>query len=141
MGVDRFRGEVAEHGCIGEHFWIVGGTPHGTTWMIDRDPATLLEVIDRLPGSLYGWVIDQTMAALDDPLRTIKDASAREGAPDTDEDAMDEKEFAEVRELVLELMRLVHASDVVAARLGLDGQAGGLGGKAALEGIRSSAAA
>lgn len=61
---DRYASEVAEHICNGERVWIASGTAVGTTWTIDKDPATLLEILGHLPGALYDRVIKQTMTAL-----------------------------------------------------------------------------
>lgn len=110
---DRFASEVAEHVCTAERVWIARGTQHGTSWLIDDEPVTLLEVIDHLPGALYHWVAEQTMTALnaaapprDSPL-----------AITSDNDLDDPPGFAEIRQLMLEVLRLAHAGDALQAHL------------------------
>lgn len=103
----RFAGEVAEHVCDGERFWIARGTEHGTSWQIDSEPATLFEILERLPGSHYEWAIGQTMAALGDAARALAH----------DVPTMPAADFAEIRELTVEVLRLAHASDAIAAHL------------------------
>ena len=141
-GTDTFAGEVAEHRCNGEHVWIARETPDGMTWMIDQDPATLLEVIDRLPGGLYDWVFEQTLGAVGTRLRPSDGSVAPELAigRDDDELLMDGREFAAVHDLLVELLRLVHASDVLAARLGLDAAGSEPGELTALARVWSAAA-
>jgi len=87
-GTDTFAGEVAEHRCNGEHVWIARETPDGMTWMIDQDPATLLEVIDRLPGGLYDWVFEQTLGAVGTRLRPSDGSVAPELAIGRDDDEL-----------------------------------------------------
>lgn len=141
-GAETFAGEVAEHRCSGEHVWIARETSDGMTWMVDHDPASLLEVIDRLPGGLYDWVVEQTLAALRSPLR----ASDARAAPelgigrDDDELLMDGRQLAAVQDLLVELLRLVHVSDVLAARLGLDAADSEPGDPTALARVRAAAA-
>jgi len=111
--------------------------------MVGSEPVTLLALIDRLPATLYDWVIEQTLVALDVGLRPSEARGALETVTGGDEDSpvVDGKRLAEVRDLLVELVRLVHASDVVAARLGLDGPASGRADQTALERVRSSVAA
>ncbi len=112
---DRYASEVAEHTCTGERVWIARGTHDGTSWLIDDEPVTLLEVIDHLPGALYHWAAEQTMTALNDaappasenPLTTIT----------ADDDSDDPPGFAEIRQLMLEVLRLAHAGDALQAHL------------------------
>jgi hypothetical protein len=49
----RYATEVAEHVCNGERSWIARATPADTSWLIDDELATLLEILDRLPAALY----------------------------------------------------------------------------------------
>jgi SEC-C motif len=109
-GHERYASEIAEHICNGERIWIARGTPAGTSWLIDDDLATLLEVLDRLPGAHYHWVIEQTMTALGDAARAASD-DPRELTTD------DTPGFDEIRRLMLEFLRLAHASDALAAHL------------------------
>lgn len=44
--------------------------------VIDQDPVTLLEVIDRVPGDLYDWVFEQTLAAVRSRLRPSDERAA-----------------------------------------------------------------
>lgn len=116
-GRERHAGEVAEHLCSGERVWIARGTDAGTSWLIDADPVTLLEVLDHLPGALYGWVIEQTITALE------QGAPADEGAaPISSADAGPDEVLidSEIRQLMLEILRLAHASDALAAHLRLN---------------------
>ena len=105
---DRHASEIAEHVCNGERVWIARGTEHGTSWLIDDEPVTLLEVLDRLPGALYHWIAQQTMTALNAAAPTAGDSPP----PITnDDDPDDPPGFAEIRELMSEVIRLAHASD------------------------------
>jgi SEC-C motif len=102
----RYGSELAEHLCTGERVWIARGTIDGTTWLIDDDPITLLAVLDHLPPAHYHWAIEQTMTALDD------------AAPDEDEPEDPDREIpSEIRQLMLEVLALAHASDALDARL------------------------
>ncbi|MGO8906668.1 MAG: SEC-C domain-containing protein [Solirubrobacteraceae bacterium] len=101
----RYAGELAEHLCSGERFWIARGTAAGTSWMIDDEPASLFHILDRLPGALYTWVAEQTMTALNDAAPAFKG--------DT-HDSTDEDEgpiLGEIHELMREVMSLAHAGD------------------------------
>jgi hypothetical protein len=111
---DRYASEVAEHVCTAERVWIARGTDHGTTWLIDDEPATLLEVFDRLPGALYHWVAEQTMTTLNAAAPPVDCSS-----PETTHDADSEypPHFAEIRELISEVIRLAHAGDAMQAHL------------------------
>ena len=103
----RYGSEVAEHLCTGERVWIARGTIDGTTWLIDDDPVTLLGVLDHLPAAHYHWAIEQTMTALDD------------AAPDDDtvDEDPDREIPPEIRQLMLEVLALAHASDTLDTRL------------------------
>lgn len=101
----RYGSEVAEHICTSERVWIARGTIDGTTWLIDDDPVTLLAVLDHLPAAHYHWAIEQTMTALDD------------AAPNEDHPEADREIPAEIRQLMLEVLALAHASDALDARL------------------------
>ena len=105
----RFASEVAEHICLAERIWIARGTDYGTSWLIDHEPVTLIEIIDHLPGALYHWVAEQTMTALNA-------AAPPADAPmiTTDEDPPG---FVEIRQLMSEVIRLAHASDALHAHL------------------------
>lgn len=111
---ERYASEVAEHICNGEHVWIAHETPTGTSWVIDQDPATLLEVLDHLPGALYHWVIEQTMTALNDAAPELSD-DTREPAADHNPD--ETHVLGEIHDLMLEVLRLAHASDALEAHL------------------------
>lgn len=110
-GHERYAGEVAEHICNGERVWIARATPYGTSWLIGSEPATLLEVLEHLPGGLYDWVIEQTMAALNDAARPSGDGAP---APTADDEALVP---SEIHHLMLEVLRLAHASDALEAHL------------------------
>jgi SEC-C motif len=101
----RYGSELAEHICTGGRVWIARGTIEGTTWLIDDDPVTLLAVLDHLPAAHYHWTIEQTMTALDD------------AAPDGVEEDPDREIPPEIRQLMLEVLALAHASDALDARL------------------------
>ena len=107
----RFASEVAEHICTGERVWIARDTPTGTSWQTNEDPATLLEILDRLPGAHYHRVIQQTMTALND--------AAPAYSEDTDEPAAEHhvpdetRVLGEIHDLMLEAPRLAHASDAL----------------------------
>jgi hypothetical protein len=107
VGHERYASEVAEHVCNGERVWIARDTPHGTSWLIGEDPVTLLEVLDHLPGAHYHWVIEQTMTALND------------SAPTTGHDTNPDETLVlgEIHYLMLEVLRLAHASDALEAHL------------------------
>ena len=115
-GHERYASEVAEHVCDGERVWIARGTPHGTSWLIGEDPVTLLEVLDHLPGALYDWVIEQTMTALGAAApaneNTTRTATADNGLDET-------LVLGEIHYLMLEVLRLAHASDALEAHLPL----------------------
>jgi hypothetical protein len=113
-GHERYAGEVAEHICNGERVWIARGTPAGTSWLIGDEPATLLEVLDQLPGALYHWVIEQTMTALNDAAPASSDDAPR---PTADHDPDDTLVLGEIHQLMLEVLRLAHASDALEAHL------------------------
>jgi hypothetical protein len=103
----RYASEVAEHICTGERVWIARGTIDGTTWLIDEDPVTLLAVLDHLPAAHYHWAIEQTMTALGDA-----------ASPDDQATEDPDREIpAEIRQLMLELLQLAHASDALDAHL------------------------
>ena len=106
-GHERYASEVAEHVCNGERVWIARDTPHGTSWLIGEDPVTLLEVLDHLPGAHYHWVIEQTMTAL------------HNSAPTTEHDTNPDETLVlgEIHYLMLEVLRLAHASDALEAHL------------------------
>jgi hypothetical protein len=104
----RYASEVAEHLCTGERVWIAPGTIDGTTWLIDEDPVTLLAVLDHLPAAHYHWAIEQTMTALSD------------AAPDDNEQTTEDPDRPippEIRQLMLEVLALAHASDALDAHL------------------------
>lgn len=109
---DRYASEVAEHTCTGERVWIARGTDYGTSWLIDDEPVTLLEVIDQLPGALYHWVAEQTMSVLN-----AAAPPASENPTTATDDADYPPGFAEIRQLTLEVLRLAHASDALQAHL------------------------
>lgn len=110
----RHASEVAEHICAGERVWIARDTQYATSWMIDDQPVTLFEVIDHLPGALYHWMASQTMTALN---------AAAPPANDTPLTTTDEQDdgypsgFAEIRQLMGEVLRLAHASDAIQEHL------------------------
>lgn len=108
---ERYASELAEHICTGERVWIARGTPHRTSWLIDEDPVTLLEVLDRLPAAHYHWVIEQTITALNDAAPAPNEAD-RPAADDPDQPVL-----GEIHQLMLEVLRLAHASDALEARL------------------------
>jgi len=102
----RYGSELAEHLCTGERVWIARGTIDGTTWLIDDDPVTLLAVLDHLPPAHYHWAIEQTMTALDD------------AAPGEDQPEDPDREIlSEIRQLMLEVLALAHASDALDTRI------------------------
>lgn len=111
---DRHASEVAEHVCNGERVWIARDTEHGTSWLIDDEPVTLLEALDRLPGALYHWVAEQTMTALN---AAAPPATDNPPAITDNDDPADPPHFAEIRELMSEVIRLAHASDAMQAHL------------------------
>lgn len=106
----RYASEIAEHICNGERVWIARETPTGTSWVIDQDPVTLLEVLDRLPGAHYHWVIEQTMTALNDaaPSDDTREPAAEHNLDET-------RVLGEIHDLMLEVLRLAHASDALEA--------------------------
>lgn len=111
---ERYASEVAEHICNGERVWIARHTPAGTSWLINENPATLLEVLDHLPGAHYHWVIEQTMTALNDAAPAPDD----EASPPAGDDNPDETlVLGEIHQLMLEVLRLAHASDALEAHL------------------------
>lgn len=111
---ERYASEVAEHICNGERVWIARGTPAGTSWLIDEDPVTLLEVLDHLPAAHCHWVIEQTMTALNDSAPAASDDAP---APTTPDDPNDTPILGEIHQLMLEVLRLAHASDALEAHL------------------------
>lgn len=113
-GHERYASEVAEHICNGERVWIARGTSAGTSWLIDENPVTLLEVLDHLPAALYHWVIEQTMTALNDAAPTATDDAP---TPPTTNDPDDTPVLGEIHQLMLEVLRLAHASDALEAHL------------------------
>jgi hypothetical protein len=115
-GHEKYASEVAEHICTGERVWIARSTPHGTSWLIDEHPVTLLEVLDRLPAAHYHWVIDQTMTALNDAAPASGDYA---DAP-ADEDPDETPALSEIHQLMLELLKLAHASDTLERHLPLN---------------------
>jgi hypothetical protein len=108
---ERYASELAEHICAGERVWIARGTPDGTSWMIDENTVTLLEVLDHLPGAHYQWVIAQTMTALNAAAPT--DDTAETDNPDD----LDTPILGEVHQLMIEVLKLAHASDELTAQL------------------------
>jgi hypothetical protein len=114
-GHERYASEVAEHVCDGERVWIARGTPHGTSWLIGEDPVTLLEVLDHLPGAHYNWVIEQTMTALNDGA-----PAAEHSTPGPNADPDETLVLGEIHYLMLEALRLAHASDALEAHLPLN---------------------
>ena len=102
----RYGSELAEHLCTGERVWIARGTIDGTTWLIDDDPVTLLAVLDHLPPAHHHGAIEQTMTALDD------------AAPGEDQPEDPDREIlSEIRQLMLEVLALAHASDALDTRI------------------------
>jgi hypothetical protein len=93
----------------GERFWIAHGADAGTSWQIDDQPASLMAILDRIHGAHYHWVIEQTMNALND------------AAPADDQPVADPDGEAlvpiEIHQLMLEVLRLAHASDALEAQL------------------------
>jgi hypothetical protein len=108
-GHDRHASQVAEHVCNGERFWIARATDAGTSWQINDEPATLMEILDHIHGAHYHWIIEQTMNALNDAAPPAEDATA-----DPDSDALVP---IEIHQLMLEVLRLAHASDALEAHL------------------------
>lgn len=106
-----FASQVAEHACNGERLWIAKDSPFGMSWKIGEDYASLLEVIDRIPGSMFDWAIDQTLAALGEAAPTDQEYELFNAADIETEER--------VLGLLTEFLRLAHISDVVADRLGL----------------------
>lgn len=104
----RYASELAEHICTGERVWIARGTADGTSWMIDENTVTLLEVLDHLPGAHYHWVIAQTMTALHDAAPTDENA---------EDDDLDTPILGEIHQLMIEVLKLAHASDELTAQL------------------------
>ena len=114
---DRYASEVAEHICNGERVWIASGTAVGTTWTIDKDPATLLEILGHLPGALYDRVIKQTMTALNNRAPAAEHNAREPSAnPGPDETLV----LGEIHHLMLEVLRLAHARDALEAHLPLN---------------------
>lgn len=111
---ERYASEVAEHVCNGERVWIARDTPAGTSWLIDENPVTLLEVLDHLPGAHYHWVIQQTMTALNDAAPTANDHASRSADDDNPDETL---VLGEIHDLMLEVLRLAHASDALEANL------------------------
>lgn len=110
----RHASQVAEHVCNGQRIWIARDTPAGTSWLIDEQPATLMEILDHVHGAHYDWVLEQTMAALNDAAPD----HAENTAPAADDDNPDEtRVLGEIHELMLEVLRLAHASDALQAHL------------------------
>jgi|GEM_PF-3537470 len=105
---DRYASEVAEHICNGQRVWIARGTAVGTSWLIDEQPVTLLAVLDHMHGAHYHWVLEQTMSALND----AAPAPHADAAPPADDTA---PILGEIHDLMLEVMRLAHASDALEA--------------------------
>lgn len=105
----QFASELAEHVCSGERLWIARDTAAGTSWMIDDELASLFQILDRLPGVHYHWVIEQTMAALGEAV------PARDGTADPTTDELPEQItiLSEMRDLTFEIMRLAHAGDAL----------------------------
>lgn len=103
----RYASELVEHLCTGERVWIARGTINAATWLIDDEPVTLLGVLDHLPPAHYHWALEQTMTTLSD------------AAPDHDEpdDDPDRPIPPEIRQLMLEVLALAHASDALDAHL------------------------
>ena len=108
-GHDHYASEVAEHICNDERFWIAHTTDAGTSWQINDQPATLMEILDRIHGAHYRWVIEQTMSALGDAAPPADDAAAN-----PDREALVP---IEIHQLMLEVLRLAHASDALEAQL------------------------
>lgn len=106
---DRYAGQVAEHVCNGERFWIAHGTDTGTSWQIDDQPATLMEILERVDGAHYHWVVEQTMDALNG-------AASADDQPVADRDG-EALVPIEIYQLMLEVLRLAHASDALEAQL------------------------
>ncbi len=111
---ERYASEVAEHICTGERIWIAHHASAGTSWLIDEDPVTLLEVLDHLPGAHYHWVIKQTMTALNDAGPAPEDNTP---APSADQNPDETLVPGEIRQLMLEVLRLAHASDALEAHM------------------------
>jgi len=108
----RHASEVAEHTCTGQHIWIARGTDYGTSWLIDDEPVTLLDVIDQLPGALYHWVLEQTVTVLNNAAPPTSN-----GDPAPSDDLDEPPGFTDIRVLMLEVLRLAHASDALEAHL------------------------
>ncbi|MGH2802231.1 MAG: SEC-C domain-containing protein [Thermoleophilaceae bacterium] len=111
---DRFAGQVAEHVCTGERVWIARGTPAGTSWLIDEQPVSLLQVLDHVHGAHYHWVLEQTMTALDDAAPDLDNDTAPAVA---DHSTGETGVLGEIHDLMLEVLRLAHASDALEAHL------------------------
>ena len=106
----RYASQIAEHVCDGQRFWIARDTDAGTSWQIDHDPVTLLEVLDHIHGAHYHWVIEQTMSALNHA------APATDPSPPADPDS-ERLVPADIHHLLLEVLRLAHAGDALEAQL------------------------
>jgi hypothetical protein len=111
---DRYASEIAEHLCNGERVCIARGTPAATSWQIDNDPVTLLEVLDHLPAAHYHWVIEQTMAALADHAPATENDTPEPTADPSPDDTL---VLGEIHQLMLEVLRLAHVSDALEAHL------------------------
>jgi hypothetical protein len=111
---ERYASEVAEHICNGERVWIARGTPAGTSWLINENPVTLLEVLDHLNAAHYNWVIEQTMTALNDAAPAANDDASRSADDDSPDETL---VLGEIHHLMLEVLRLAHASDALEAHL------------------------
>jgi hypothetical protein len=112
--------EVAEHVCEREFLWMARETAHGTTWMIDDGPVTLMEVIDHVPPAMAEWVIDQTLAGLGELLVELvgveigDDGKLEARAIDANDR---EEKFARMAGLMTEFMQFAHAGSLVADKL------------------------
>ncbi|MGH8296698.1 MAG: YecA family protein [Steroidobacteraceae bacterium] len=111
---DRYASEVAEHICAGERVWIARDTQFDTSWMIDDEPVTLFEVIDHLPGALYHWMAEQTMTALHAAAPPASDTPITTSGQENEDYPPG---FAQIRQLMSEVLRLAHASDAIQAHL------------------------
>jgi hypothetical protein len=113
---ERYASELAEHVCTGERVFIARGTTYGTSWLYDGEPVSVLEVLDRVPGAHYRWVIEQTLGALGKAAQSSEDSDGGSANAEQGDDAIP----TDIHALLIELLRLVRASGELAAALEIE---------------------